>query len=88
MIPLVNIIFHKNGGMSNAHTSVMMCGFITECDFDMVDEAFPGIVRYYWEMKEKPKTFLELLWAYTHRGCALAEPPKVATRPAIRAVSR
>ncbi len=65
-----------------------MRGYITETDFQECDEAFPGIVRYYRELKDKPKTFLELFWAYTHQGCGCPEPCPVATRPASRNVSR
>jgi hypothetical protein len=65
-----------------------MRGFITEIDFDKCDEAFPGIVRYYRELKDKPKTFLELFWAYTHRGCTTVEARVVAGVPASRPVSR
>jgi hypothetical protein len=42
-----------------------MRGFITELDFEVIDQCFPGIMRYYRELKEKPKTFLELMWRYT-----------------------
>jgi hypothetical protein len=65
-----------------------MRGYITEIDFEECDEEFPGIVHYYRELKDKPRTFLELLWAYTHRACARPEPCAVATRPASRSVSR
>jgi hypothetical protein len=65
-----------------------MRGYITEMDFDECDEAFPGIVRYYRELKDKPKTFLELFWAYTHRACGQPKPYPVATGPASRSVSR
>jgi hypothetical protein len=66
----------------------MMRGLITECDFEECECAFPGIVRYYREMKEKPETFLELLWAFMHRECTHVEPVAVASRPAIRASAR
>jgi hypothetical protein len=65
-----------------------MRGYITETDFQECDEAFPGIVRYYRELKDKPKTFLELFWRYTQRGCGRPEPCPVAARPATRNVSR
>jgi hypothetical protein len=65
-----------------------MRGYITETDFAECDEAFPGIVRYYRELKDKPKTFLELFWAYTHRRNGRPEPCPVATRPANHRVSR
>jgi hypothetical protein len=66
----------------------MMRGFITESDFDLVDQVFPGIVRYYRELKVKPQTFLELFWAFTNRSGACAEPCPVATRPASAGASR
>ena len=65
-----------------------MRGYITENEFQECDEAFPGIVRYYRELKDKPKTFLELFWQYTHRGCARPEPCPVAARSASHNVSR
>lgn len=66
----------------------MLHGIITEIDFEEVECAFPGIVRYYRELKVKPGTFLELLWAFVHRDCACSEPVPVASRPAISAVIR
>ncbi len=62
----------------------MMRGMITELDFEEVECAFPGIVHYYRELKVKPETFLELLWAFIHRDCAAASTVPVASRPAIR----
>ena len=52
-----------------------MRGFITEIDFEVTDQCFPGIMRYYRELKEKPKTFLELMWRYTrcYEGPAVAD---------------
>jgi hypothetical protein len=49
-----------------------MRGCITELDFDEADRAFPGIARFYLELRCKPTTFLELVWAYldTSRGSA------------------
>jgi hypothetical protein len=66
----------------------MLRGCITEIDFDEVECAFPGIVRYYRELKVKPETFLELLWAFVHRDHPCSEPVVVASRPAIRAHAR
>ena len=66
----------------------MMRGFITELDFDKVEQAFPGIVGYYRELKEKPCTFLELLWGFTHRECAAAQAVQVAPVAASRNVAR
>jgi hypothetical protein len=65
-----------------------MRGYITEMDFEECDAAFPGIVRYYRELKEKPKTFLELFWAYTHRKCGRPEACPVAASAASQSVSR
>lgn len=65
-----------------------MRGIITEIDFDEVECAFPGIVRYYRELKVKPDTFLELLWGFIHRECPCSESVPVASRPAISVVVR
>ena len=65
-----------------------MRGFITEKDFEKVDECFRGIVRYYRELQDKPTTFLELLWGFTHRECPCPEPVKVAPPPASSVVAR
>jgi hypothetical protein len=66
----------------------MMRGLITELDFMEVEEQFPGIVRYYRELQDKPTTFLELLWGFTHRECACVETVTVATAVAVRSVAR
>ncbi len=66
----------------------MMRGFITETDFEECECAFPGIVRYYRELKVKPETFLELLWSFMNRDCGCWESGKVAARPAIPASIR
>ncbi|MDB4971422.1 MAG: hypothetical protein JWN44_7111 [Myxococcales bacterium] len=66
----------------------MMRGLITECDFEECECAFPGIMRYYRELKVKPDTFLELLWSFIHQDCACSEPVPVASRPAIPATIR
>ena len=44
-----------------------MRGFITDVDFEECDETFPGILRYYRDLDEKPTTFLELLWGFVNR---------------------
>jgi len=62
----------------------MLRGLITEIDFDEVDQCFPGIVRYYRELKEKPLTFLELLWGFTHSDCSRVAPVPVASPAASR----
>jgi hypothetical protein len=66
----------------------MMRGVITEVDFEECECAFPGIVRYYRELKEKPETFLELLWGFMHEGTTCADKLAVAPRPAMRAAIR
>jgi len=66
----------------------MMRGVITEHDFEECECAFPGIVRYYRELKVKPATFLELLWGFIHQECPCAETVPVASRPAISAAVR
>ena len=66
----------------------MMRGMVTECDFDAAECAFPGIVDYYRDLKEKPETFLELLWGFIHQDCACTETLPVATRPAITVSAR
>jgi hypothetical protein len=65
-----------------------MRGFITEKDFEKVDECFPGIVRYYRQLQDKPQTFLELLWGFTHQDCPCPEPVEVASRPASPIAAR
>lgn len=75
-------------GTSNAQPVFVMRGFITEIDFEKCDECFPGIVRYYRELKDKPKTFLELLWAYTHRAGVAGEACGVAGGGASSSMSR
>ena len=65
-----------------------MRGYITEIDFDMVDECFPGIVRYYRELKDKPATFLELVWGFTHREGVCAETVAVAAKVAVNVAAR
>jgi hypothetical protein len=66
----------------------MMRGLITECDFEECEGTFPGIVRYYRELKVKPETFLELLWGFIHQECACSETAPVASRPAMRVSAR
>jgi hypothetical protein len=45
----------------------MLQGFITERDRQATEEAFPGIWGFYAELTDKPCTFLELVWRYSHR---------------------
>lgn len=66
----------------------MMRGLITECDFEECECAFPGIVRYYRELKVKPETFLELLWGFLHGEQACSEAVPVASRLARSASAR
>lgn len=65
-----------------------MRGVITERDFEECECAFPGIVRYYRELKVKPETFLELLWGFIHQECTCTETVPVASRLAIPAAAR
>ncbi len=41
-----------------------MSGFVTERDFHAAEKDFPGIVGFYLSLARKPRTFLELVWAY------------------------
>jgi hypothetical protein len=66
----------------------MMRGVITERDFEECECAFPGIVRYYRELKVKPETFLELLWGFIHQERPCCETVQVASRPAISSAAR
>lgn len=45
-----------------------MRGFITDRDLGECERNFPGIVRFYRGMRDKPATFLQLLWAF-HDAC-------------------
>lgn len=75
-------------GIAVALPEVMLRGLITEQDFEECECAFPGISRYYRELKVKPETFLELLWAFVHRERSCSETVAVASRPAIRVAIR
>jgi len=44
-----------------------MRGLVTERDFGQAESAFPGIRRFYEELKLKPATFLQLVWQYVNR---------------------
>ena len=46
----------------------MLQGFVTERDFQAIEEAFPGIRRFYEELNDKPCTFLELVWRFACCG--------------------
>ena len=65
-----------------------MRGYITESDFECCDEVFPGIVRYYRELQDKPTTFLELVWGFTHRDGVCGEAVPVAGNVAMTIVVR
>ena len=55
-----------------------MVGFITERDLAQADEAFPGIVRFFESLAQKPRTFLELVSRFEH----WCEPPAQPRQPA------
>ena len=58
-----------------------MRGCITEVDFEEADRCFPGIAEFYRAMPCKPKTFLELMWAFLDaRRDDEALPPRLAHR--------
>jgi hypothetical protein len=38
-----------------------MAGFITERHMAEAEEAFPGITRFFESLREKPRTFLDLV---------------------------
>ena len=69
------------GGIRVALPALMMRGMITELD-ESVEQAFPGILRYYSELTVKPTTFLELVWDFIHREAG-ADSGRVATRVAV-----
>ncbi len=69
----------------------MLRGLITERDFAECDRAFPGIVHYYLELQDKPRTFLELVWSFTRCRCACSgssESHEVASPQATAPVSQ
>ena len=39
-------------------------GRITEEHLSLAEQSFPGILAMYQSMKDKPRTFLQLLWRY------------------------
>ena len=49
-----------------------MSGFITERDFDAAECEFPGIQHLYERLACKPRTFLELVWAWEAEYAAAA----------------
>ena len=66
----------------------MLRGFITEADFAECEQAFPGILRFYRELQEKPCTFLELMWRFTGGNCGCRRDEQVAAPPASASASR
>jgi hypothetical protein len=52
-----------------------MRGCITEVDFDEADRCFPGIANFYRGLRSKPKTFLELVWAFLDESGRCGEDP-------------
>jgi hypothetical protein len=53
----------------------LMRGCITELDFEEAERCFPGIARFYRELPCKPKTFLELVWAFLDAGFRCKDEP-------------
>lgn len=43
-------------------------GRITEEHLSLAERSFPGILALYQSMKDKPQTFLQLLWNYETRA--------------------
>jgi hypothetical protein len=43
-----------------------MSGYITEKDLNQADEAFPGIKAFFEGLREKPRTFLDLVASFEH----------------------
>ena len=41
-----------------------MVGRITEEHLSEANKTFPGIEEMYWQLEDKPATFLQLLWLY------------------------
>jgi hypothetical protein len=49
-----------------------MSGLVTDLDLDEAEVSFPGIERFYRQLRSKPATFLNLLWLF------LAQCPQAA----------
>jgi len=45
-------------------------GRITERQLPLAERSFPGISRFYEGLRDKPATFLQLLWAFEGRKYA------------------
>jgi hypothetical protein len=43
-----------------------MVGVITERDLAEAEQEFPGIARYFDDLSDKPRTFLELVSRFEH----------------------
>jgi hypothetical protein len=56
-----------------------MRGYVTELDFALCEQVFPGIINYYRKLEVKPSTFLELVWEFTHRLQEPDDPIPVAS---------
>jgi hypothetical protein len=55
-----------------------MVGFITDDDLEQAEEAFPGILQFFSSLARKPRTFLELVWWFSHTSQAEQTAPGVA----------
>ena len=45
-------------------TARAVVGRITEEHLSEAEKTFPGIEEMYWQLDDKPATFLQLLWVY------------------------
>ena len=59
----------------------MLQGMVTERDLPAIEDAFPGISRYYEGLIDKPRTCLELVWRYVTGGLAAVPRGHSATLP-------
>ena len=55
-------------------------GRITERQLPMAELSMPGITRFYAGLRQKPATFLDLLWAFEARHTRCAGPRKRRAR--------
>ena len=51
-------------GTGCAHSRHRVQGRITERQLPLAERSFPGISRFYAELRDKPVTFLQLVWAF------------------------
>jgi hypothetical protein len=51
-------------------------GRITEAHLPEAERSMPGITRFYSELRDKPATFLDLLWAFESRRTRCATSRK------------